>query len=145
MGLFGKLFGAAKPAPPCEIHPDDRDLIRPGDVEWWNSLSLDDCILLEKEDNVFRFAAAQKYHEKDGLTVVDAVKKVRLQFATYYLNLKNRAEEKYNLNAADAKLPCAIKDRINRAMMSGQVDKHSLQNASSFNALMRQMIRKGLF
>ena len=77
MGLLGKLFGTAKPAPPCEIHPDDRDLVRPADVEWWNSLSLDDCLLLEKEDNVFRFAAFQKFHVQDGLSVDDAGKKVR--------------------------------------------------------------------
>ena len=93
MGFLRKFFGAAKPAPPCEIHPDARDLIRLGDVEWWNSLSLDDCILLEKEDNVFRFAAAQKYHEEDGLTVIDAVKKVRLKFAAYYWNLKTGSKK----------------------------------------------------
>lgn len=145
MGFFGKLFGTAKSAPSCEIHPDDRDLVRPGDVEWWNSLSFDDCLLLEKEDNVFRFAAFQKFHEQDGLSVDDAGKKVRLQFPTFYWNLKSRAEEKFKLNAADAMLPYVIKDRINRAMMSGKIDKHSVQNAPSFNALMRQLIRANRF
>lgn len=145
MGLFGKIFGTVKPAPPCEIHPDDRDLVRPEDVEWWNSLSLDDCLLMEKNDNVYRLAAFQKFREQDGLSVDDAGKKVRLQFPTFYWSLKSRAEEKFKLNAADAMLPYVIKNRINCAIVSGQIDKHSVQTAPSFNALMRQMIRAGRF
>lgn len=143
MGLFRKLFWSKQPAPLCAIHPDDRDLVRPEDVEWWNGLSLDDCQALEHEDNVFRLAAFHKFIETDGLPDAEAGKRVRLTFPTYYSRLEYRGDEKFSLGAADAKLPYVLKDRVNRAAMSGLIDKQSFERASSVNALVRQLIRSG--
>jgi len=143
MGLFRKLFGAKQPAPPCTIHPHDQDLVKPEDVAWWNELSFDDCQAIEKEDNVFRFAAFKKFIEIDGLSDAEAGKKVRLAFPIFYWKLEHRAEEKFNLAATDAKLPYVLKDRINRALMSRLIDKQAVEQASSFNALVRQLIRSG--
>lgn len=143
MGLFSKLFGAKEPAPPCAIHADDRALVKPEDVAWWNSLSLSDCQALEKEDNVFRLAAFQKFIETDRLPDAEAGKKVRLSFPTFYWQLGHRADEKFQLGADDAKLPYVLKDRINRAVMGRVVDKQAVERSSSFNALVRQLIRSG--
>jgi len=84
MGLFKKFFGGCQPAPPCAIHPDDRDLVSSEDIEWWNKLSFQDCQALEQEDNVFRLAAFTKFRETDGLSTEEAGKKVRLSFPFYY-------------------------------------------------------------
>jgi len=143
MGLFNKLFGSREPAPPYAIHADDRALVKPGDIAWWNSLSLNDCQALEKEDNVFRLAAFQKFIETDRLPDAEAGKKVRLSFPTFYWRLEHRADEKFQLGADDAKLPYVLKDRINRAVMGRIVDKQAVERSSSFNALARQLIRSG--
>ena len=143
MGLFSKLFGSKQPAPPCVIHSDDRALVRPEDVAWWNSLSLDDCQGLEKEDNVFRLAAFQKFIETDRLPDAEAGKKVRLSFPTFYWKLEHRAEEKFKLGADDAKLFYVLKDRINRAVMGRLIDKQAVERSASFNALVRRLIRSG--
>lgn len=141
MGLFGKLFGSKQPAPPCAIHPDDRAFVRTEDQEWWNSLSLEDCKALEEQDNVFRVAALIHFMEDDRLPEEEAVKKLRLQFAFFYWTLEQRAEEHFQLTAADAKLPYVLKDRVNRALMAGKIDRSALSRASSTNALIRQLIR----
>ena len=85
MGLFSKLFGERQPSPPCAIHPDDRDLVSPEDIEWWNNLSFQDYQALEQEDNVFLLAAYKKSRESDGLSAEEAGKNVRLKFLFYYL------------------------------------------------------------
>lgn len=108
-----------------------------------NSLSLNDCQALEKEDNVFRLAAFQKFIETDRLPDAEAGRKVRLSFPAFYWRLEHRADEKFQLGADDAKLPYALKDRINRAVMGRVVDKQAVERSSSFNALVRQLIRSG--
>ena len=145
MGLFSKLFRARQSAAPCAIHADDRDLVRAEDIDWWNGLSLDDCTVLEQEDNVFRFASWRKFVETDGLSDTEAGKKVRLSFPTFYWILEHRVEEKFSLGILDAKLPYVLKDRINRALMSRLIAKQAVAQASSFNALVRQLIRSGRF
>lgn len=143
IGIFTKLFGSKRPAPPCEIHPEDQDLVRPEDHAWWNSLSQDDCNAFGMEDKAFRFAAWQKYVETDGLSDFDAGKKVQLGFPGYYVRPVERDSEKFALEGHDALLPIVLKERINRALVNGAIDKRAIQNASSFNALVRQMIRAG--
>lgn len=143
MGLFGKLFGSGEPAPPCAIHPDDRGLVRTEDQEWWNGLSLDDCKAIEKQDNVTQIATLMSFMRDDGLQEEDAAKKVRLLFPFYYWTLGQRAEEHFQLVAADAKLPYVLKDRVNRAMTLGRIDRATLSRASSMNALVRDLIHSG--
>ena len=141
MGLFGKLFGRRQPAPPFTIHPDDEDLVSPADIEWWNKLSLKDCQKLVQVDDVFRMGSFSQYREKDNLSAEDAAKKVRRSHLFYYLNIEHRANEKYPVGAEDAKLPYVLKDRVNRAVTSGLIDKNAFLEASSVNALVRALIR----
>jgi hypothetical protein len=141
MGLFSKFFGERRPSPPCAIHPDDRDLVSPEDIEWWNNLSFQDYQALEQEDNVFLLSAYKKFRESDGLSAEEAGENVRLKFLFYYLNLEQRADEKFTLEAADARLPYVLKNRINRAVMRRLIDKSAIMQASSMNALVRDYIR----
>ena len=143
MGLFNKFFGTKQPAPPCTIHPEDKDLVCNEDVDWWNSLSIDDCEAFEQQDNVAIVAVLQNFMEKDGLSEEDASKKIRTNFPYYYLSLEQRNEEHFPLSNLDAKLPYVLKERINRALMDRKIDSHALNQASSFNALIRGLIRAG--
>jgi len=143
MGLFGKLFGSKQPAPPCAIHPSDESLVRKEDVDWWDSMTIDDCKSFEQQDNVTKVAAIQKFMEEDGLSEEEAAKKVRTNFPFYYWSLEQRYEEFFPLSESDAKLPYVLKDRINRALMARKIDSQSLSQSSSFNALVRQLIRSG--
>lgn len=143
MGLFDKLFGSARPAPQCEIHENDRNLVRPDDIAWWNSLSFDDCVALEQQDSAFKLAAYIKYVEKDGLDKADAAKRVRLGFLYFYTQVSGRSEPKFTLPDDDAPLPYPLKERINRALMSGQISRADFSQASSANALIRERIRSG--
>jgi len=143
MGLLGKLFRAKQPAPPCAIHPDDRDLVRPEDVEWWGGLSLADCQTLERKDNAHRLAEFRKLTEAEGLPGAAAGEKVRLAVPTYYRTLEYRGDEKFVLGARDAKLPYVLQSRVQRAVKKQLIDEPALARASSFNALVRQLIRAG--
>ena len=143
MGLFGKLFGSKQPAPPCAIHPSDESLVRKEDIEWWDSLSIDDCKAFEQQDNVTKVAAIQKFMEEDGLSEEEAARKVRSNFPFYYWSLEQRDDEFFSLSDSDAKLPYVLKDRINRALMAQKIDVQSLNQTSSFNARARQLIRSG--
>ena len=95
MGILGKIFGTRQPAPPFEIHPDDQDLVTPEDIIWWNTLTVNDVVQLVETDNVFRYAAWKKFMARDGLSNLDAGKKVRLHWPTYYTLLVYRADEKF--------------------------------------------------
>ena len=143
MGLFGRIFGSRQSAPPCAIHSDDRTLVREADTTWWNSLSLDDCKALEQEDNITKVAALQKFMEKDGMSEESAARKVRLNFPFYYWAIEQRDQEHFPLSASDAKLPYALKDRVNLAVTSGAINRQLLSNASSLNALVRTLIGAG--
>ena len=138
---LSKLFGPVQPAPHCATHPDDRDLVRQQDVEWWNGLSLKECQSLQKEDDRSRLGAFRKLTETGGLSYSAAGEKVRRVFPTYYLNLEQRADEKFMLGASDAKLPYALRDRVNRALKRHLLDQQAVERASSCNALVRQLIR----
>ena len=79
--------------------------------------------------------------EDDRLPEEAAAKKLRLQFAFYYWTIEQRAEEHFQLSAADAKLPYVLKERVNRGLTAGAIDKAALGRASSMNALVRELIR----
>jgi hypothetical protein len=54
-----------------------------------------------------------------------------------------RADEKFALERADAKLPYVLKDRVSRGVRKRIIDQRAVEGASSFNALARQLIRAG--
>jgi hypothetical protein len=143
MGLFERLFGPKPPAPPCAIHPEDRDLVRAEDVEWWNGLSLTRYRALEREDMASRVAAFRRFTESEGLSDQAAGEKVRVTFPTYYSTLVHREDEKFLLGATDAKLPYVIEARVSRAVRDRVIDQQAVARASSFNALVRRLIRSG--
>lgn len=70
MGIFDKIFGAKEPAPNVPIHPDDLVLVKNSDLRWWDSLSLDNVISYEKQDNKFREIALRNFVEKEGLSLI---------------------------------------------------------------------------
>jgi hypothetical protein len=143
MSFLTALFGSAEPAPRCAIHPDDRDLVRPADVEWWNSLSLTDYEALERKDSAQRLAAFRKLTEIKAFSSAAAGEEVRLAFPTYYRTLEHRGDEKFSLGAGDAKLPCLIQGRVQLAVSKRLIDDRVVARASSFNAAVRQLIRAG--
>ena len=145
MGILSELSVVNQPALVCEIHPDDMDLVCEEDMSWWNSLSLGDCMALEEVDNAFRLSTFIEFRKSEGLSAEDAAKKVNLHFPSYYVSLDSRADEKCVVTAADAKLPYVLKDRVNRAAISGVIDLQALAlgQGSSVNALVRQAIRSG--
>jgi hypothetical protein len=143
MGLFRKLLRAEPPAPPCAIHPDDRDLVRAEDVEWWNGLSLAESEALERKDSAARLAAFRKLTETEALPSASAGEQVRLAFPTYYRTLAHRGDEKFALGERDAKLPCVLQARVQRAVKQRLIDDRLVARASSFNAVVRQLIRAG--
>ncbi len=143
MGLLGKLLRAKPPAPPCAIHPDDRDLVRPEDVEWWNGLSVTDWRTLERKDNAHRVAEFRKLTETHGFPSSAAGEQLRFAFPTYYRTIEHRGDEKFLVAAPDAKLPCVLQSRVERALRKRLIDDQAVARASSFNAAVRQLIRAG--
>jgi len=143
MGLLGKLFRAKPTAPPCAIHPEDRDLVRPEDVEWWKHLSLADCQALERKESAHRVAEFRKLTETHGFPSSAAGEQLRLAVPTYYRTLEHRVDEKFFVGAPDAKLPCVLQSRVERALKKRLIDDRAVARASSFNAAVRQLIRTG--
>jgi hypothetical protein len=143
VGFLSNLFGSKQPAPVCAIHSDDRDLVRQDDIDWWSHLSLKDCQAMEQEDNISRLTAFRKFINADHLPNPEAGEKVRRTFPTYYRTLEQRADEKFALDGADAKLPYILKHRVGRGVKRKVIDKQAVERASSFNALARQLIRAG--
>ena len=99
--------------------------------------------MLEEQDNLAAYALYLNFTEEDGLSSKEAVKKLRLSFTYFYWSLSQREDEKHEIAAEDAKLPWVLKDRLTRAFTSGLVPQDGLNTASSMNALMRDLIRKG--
>lgn len=142
MGLFNKLFGQKVPAPKVQIHPDDANLIKQADLQWWDSLSLDNVKSFEEQDNLFRVVALRNYIENEGLTNEDAAKKVRKSFIFFYSTLEERNNDSFGFHGEDAKLPYVLKDRANRAIpIIKNMNTLERESASSMNAIVRNILR----
>lgn len=146
MGFLKKLFGTRQPAPNLPIHPDDKELVTQYDIQWWESLTLDDCAAFEKQDQVAQFAMYLKLTKEDGLSENEAGKRVRKNHIFYYGTLEQRADEPLGFISEDAKLPYIIKDRVNKAVMKYvlKMDKTKIESASSMNAIVRNLIKTGI-
>ena len=145
MGFLKKLFGTSQPAPNLPIHHDDKQLITEYDIQWWKSLTLDDCKRMEEEDNVAQFALYMKLVEKDNLSKDEAARQVRKSNLFYYGKLEQRDNEPMGFHGEDAKLPYILKDRANKAVIKyvRKIDKNEIGSASSMNAIIRKIIRAG--
>ena len=145
MGFVKKLFGTSQNAPTLPIHPDDEELVTDYDVQWWKSLTLDDCKAFEKHDQVAQYALYLKLVEKDGLSTDEASRRVRKTHIFYYGTLEQRANEPLGFIGEDAKLPYILKDRANKVVMKNvlKMGKTKIESASSMNAIVRNLIRCG--
>jgi len=132
-----------QPAPPCDIHPDDRGLAGPADIDWWKGLSVSDVQALDVEDQMFRYSAFVKFVERDGLSDQEAGRRIRQMSQAYYMALEDRADEQLAWGQDDLKLPYMIKERVNRAVVAGVITRDVVRTASSFNAVVRRLIAKG--
>src|SRR4030042_2234858 len=90
MGFLKKVFGKSQPAPNLPIHPDDKELITEYDIQWWQSLTLDDCKAFEQQDNVAQLALFMKLVKEDGLSKEAAAGQVRKSNLSYYGTLEQR-------------------------------------------------------
>lgn len=142
MGFFKKIFGLCQPAPQLPIHPDDKKLVTEYDLEWWSSLTLDDCKSLERQDNVARLALYIKLREQDGLSEEEAARRVRKAHLFYYDSLEQREDEPLGFKGADAKLPYIVKDSANKAIIKfvRKMSKSEIEAASSMNAIIRKLL-----
>ena len=99
---------------------------------------------MEEQDNATKVAAIIDGMENKGLSEEEAVRRVQKLFPRYYGNLEDR-EKGFVLIPRpmddDAGLPYVLKDRVNRSVTAGRIDANELQAASSFNALIRSLIR----
>ncbi|MBI4844013.1 MAG: hypothetical protein HY809_06795 [Nitrospirae bacterium] len=143
MGLLKWLFQSGTPAPKLQVHPDDEDLITEDDIQWWESLTLSDCKVMEEQDHVAQYALFMKLTNEDGLSEEEAIRRVRKTHLYYYGTLKQRENELLGFKGDDAKLPYIVKDKANKAVMKfvRKMDKGKRESASSMNAIVRNLIR----
>jgi len=104
---------------------------------------IDDCKLMEEEDNVAKLALFMKLKE-DGFEE-EAGRKARKSSLMYYGTLEQRDDEPLGFHGDDAKLPYILKDRANKAVIKyvRKMDKSEIVAASSMNAIVRELIRTG--
>ncbi len=126
------------------VHDDDIDLVGPRDVKWYSKLSPVDVDLLRATDLSFQ-AAILSSRLQNGDTAEDVAKEIWRTRATYYLALDERNAVPPGFTQADLRLPFAIKDRINRAIMNSSVRRRleqELPQVTSANAWFRAAIRR---
>lgn len=127
---------------PCEIHDNDRDLVKQSDIDWWRSLEVSDVMEMEQIDNAFKLAAYKKFRD-EGLDGHEAAKKVRVSFLVYYGRTKDRRDPRFKFSEQDVSLPYALKKRIDDSIASGAISKEELRSETSINAAIRRKIRSG--
>ncbi len=139
MGIFGKLFGSKKPAPSYEIHPDDKNLIKNQDVDWWKDLSMDSLKEIEQQDNVARITAYTHFTKIEGMSKEEAVNEVKIAFPIYYLTLAQRLDKPL-LEGEDAKLPYILKNRINNSIVP-KISKELISNGVHIHSIIRGLLK----
>lgn len=139
MGIFGKLFEQKKPAPSYEIHPDDRNLIKDQDIDWWKDLSMDSLKEIEQQDNVARMTAYTHFMETEGMSKEDALNEVKTSFPIYYLTLTQRLDKPFT-EGEEAKLPYILKNRINNTIVP-KLSKESMSNGVHIHSLIRGLLK----
>jgi len=120
------------------LHPDDENLVRDEDIEWFSNLSFSDLQAFEKGDNTCKGASYLK-HREEGLSEEAAAAKTRQFWPYYYGSLNTRSNDKWQ--GEDALLPYHIKDRVNRAAAAKKFERVQLEDSTTMNALIRKLIR----
>ena len=116
--------------------------VRDEDIRWyWNMHDLERMMMM-KIDEVYCMSMFNEGKDK-GLNSADAANKVRKQFATY-----GDPEETSMLSGKDRYLPHELKNRIDiyitkRLQQDPETFAKDVEEASSFNALVRKEIKNG--
>ena len=143
MGLFRKLFGRGKPAPPPLIHPQDQELVTEMDPAWWNTLTLKKLAKMEEHDEAARVAIIIDQMEDKGEPEEAAARHAMRSLPWYYGKLEERENKILNLVSDAAGLPWILKGRVVEAVLAGKIKKEDLEQSSSVNALIRRLMRAG--
>jgi hypothetical protein len=132
-----------KRVPACEVHSNDRDLVKAEDVAWWNSLSALDWQKICKHMSGANGRAIASCRNTEGLTVWEANIVVQKTMCQFYGWIAERPSNMELGGDVDARLPYAVWKRVNESLGSGPLSAEILKGASSANAYVRQLIRSG--
>ena len=116
--------------------------VKDEDIRWWLNMHELERKLLLKIDEMMRAMSFIKYRE-DGLSIDEATIKVK-KFFPIFGNLDDSSTSTED----DRPLPFELKDRINKYIehqykLDAKIFKEKVEILSSFNALIRNEIRKG--
>jgi len=117
--------------------------VRDQDIRWWfNMHDLERRILL-KVDDVNRHSLFTKLRREDGLIEDEAAKRVRKSYPIF-----GDPDDTTHTSGEDRPLPYELKDRINRYVAKRmrtdpETFKKQMEESSSFNALIREEVKRG--
>jgi hypothetical protein len=120
-----------------------REGVRDPDIRWWFNMHDFEIRILLKVDDVNRHALFAKFREQDGLSEDKAAKGVRKSYPLF-----GDPDDTTHTTGEDRPLPYELKDRIKRYVEKRmQTDpetfKKEIEQSSTFNALIREEVRKG--
>lgn len=120
-----------------------REGVRDEDIRWWMNRHELDRKMMTKIDDMFKLALFIKLKEKDGLSDVEAGKEVKKYFPIF-----GDPDDTSTSIRDDRPLPFELKDRVNiyiekRSRLDPKQYKEDMKKSSSYNALIRQELRKG--
>ena len=117
--------------------------VRDEDIRWWMNRHELDRKMMIKVDEMFSFAAYIPYVKEDGLSDHEAAIKVKKLFPLF-----GDPDDTSTFTGDDRPLPFELKDRINiyiekRNQSDPERYKKEIEKSSSYNALIRNEIKKG--
>jgi len=117
--------------------------VRDQDIRWWFNMHDFERRILLKVDDVNRHALFAKLREEDGLSEDEAAKGVRRSYPLF-----GDPDDTTHTTGEDRPLPYELKDRIKsyvekRMQTDPETFKKEIEQSSTFNALIREEVRKG--
>ena len=117
--------------------------VRDEDIRWWMNRHELDRKMMIKVDDMIRLALFIKSREEDGFTKAEAAIKVKRFFPVF-----GDPDDTSTCTGGDRPLPFELKDRINsyietKSQSVPEEYKEEIEKSSSFNALIRNEIKKG--
>ena len=116
--------------------------VRDQDIRWWFNMHDFEIRILLKVDDVNRHALFGKFREEDGLSEDKAAKGVRKSYPLF-----GDPDDTTHTTGEDRPLPYELKDRIKRYVekrmqTDPEIFKKEIGQSSTFNALIREEVRK---
>lgn len=120
-----------------------KDGVRDEDIRWWWNMHDLERRMMVIVDDWSRLTVFNKLTEKDGFSEDEAAKRVGRSFPIF-----GDSEDTTHTIGDDRPLPYELKDRINiyvekRSHTDPEKFKKEIEDASTFNALIRKEIKKG--